>query len=258
MVEKKRTLWPLGILLIIVLGIVLIAISIGISSRQSIDTDNTFDMKRLELNENINEIMRQQNLFESQYSVHISTMGDTSSNAPLMQNPYYTSPVPRKIPDGDGLLKVGDDTITIYFEKKNHTEKSSEFKDYAVFPYMFTFVRLDQGKKNVDTIYATLHSSDDGIYTAKSFDLPKDGFYQVRLGVMILKKRESNQTGSVQKSEFSQNKSSLEYKENDGEKSSLISLIKSTIMRYTDNFTLHKVYFYQWIFNAQNHTQATQ
>lgn len=258
MVEKKRTLWPIGILLIIVLGIILIVISIRISSKQSIDSDNTFGMKRLELNENINTIMQQQNTFENYYNVHISTIGDKTSNAPLMQNPYYISPVPRNIPNGEGSLQINDNTITLYLEKKTYDgTESSAFKDSMVFPYMLTFVRLDQGEKKTDTIYATLYSSGNGIYTAKSLALPKQGFYQARLTILVAQHIEPNV-----KMQQNSDRASDQINANNAE-TSIIARVKSIIMRhygsYFDSFSFHKVYFYHWIFNnTQNHIQAYQ
>lgn len=254
MADKKRTLWPIGILFIILLGIILIVVSIRISSSQSIDTDNAFSMKRLELDDNINSVMQQQNIFESHYNVHISTIGDTSSNAPLMQNPYYITPVPRKIPDGDGLLQ-SNNNITLYLEKrKNDSTESSDFKDFIVFPYMLTFVRLDQGEKKADTIHVPLYGGGNGIYTTESLTLPKQGFYQARLAIVVLQQK----TNMKIQNNFAH---ADKHANIDNMKSNIISHIKSIITHYyslyRDIFTFHKVYFYHWIFNnTQNHKQA--
>lgn len=258
MVEKKRTLWPIGILFIIVLGIILIVISIRISSKQSIDSDNTFSMKRLELNENINTIMQQQNMFENYYNVHISTIGDKTSNAPLMQNPYYISPVPHNIPNGEGSLQINNNAITLYLEKKKDgITETDAFKDSIVFPYMLTFVRLDQGEKKTDTIYAPLYSSGNGIYTTRSFTLPKQGFYQARLTILVAQHIEPNA-----KMQHNSDHANDQINANNSE-TNIIARVKSIIMRhyetYFDSFSFHKVYFYHWIFNnAQNHIQAYQ
>lgn len=240
MAEKKRTLWPIGILLIIVLGIILIVITIVISSKQSIDTDLTFDMNRLRVNGSINTIMKQQNMFEKHYNVRISTIGDKSSNAPLMKNPYYISPVPRNIPEGDGLLQAGDD-ITFYIEKKDDSTEPNIFKDPVLIPDRLKFVRLDQGEKKTDLIYAQLYNGGHDIYTTKYLVLPKQGYYQVRLTILVAQPIDPNV--KIQNNQI------------DADNTEIIRNYKS----YPDKFSFHEVYFYYWIFNnTQNHIQVQQ
>lgn len=179
MTEKKRTLWPLGILLVIALGIVLIVISISISSKQSIDTDRTFNLKRIELDEKINAIMQQQNAFESLYNVRISTIGDRM-NAVIMKNPYYVTPVPRDTPEKEGLLQSKDNVITIYIEKK---KDSNNIQDMPIESVGLEFVRLDQGEKEVSVLTIAMEKSEENIYSTKTFSLPMQGYYQARFKI---------------------------------------------------------------------------
>ena len=179
MTEKKRTLWPLGILLVIALGIVLIVISIRISSKQSIDTDRTFNLKRIELDEKINAIMQQQNAFESLYNVRISTIGDRM-NAVIMKNPYYVTPVPRDTPEKEGLLQSKDNVITIYVEKK---KDSNNIQDMPIESVGLEFVRLDQGEKEVSVLTITMEKSEENTYSTKTFSLPMQGYYQARFKI---------------------------------------------------------------------------
>ena len=179
MTEKKRTLWPLGILLVIALGIVLIVISIRISSKQSIDTDRTFNLKRIELDEKINVIMQQQNAFESLYNVRISTIGDRM-NAVAMKNPYYVTPVPRDTPEKEGLLQSKDNVITIYVEKK---KDSNNIQDMPIESVGLEFVRLDQGEKEVSVLTIPMEESEENIYSTKTFSLPMQGYYQARFKI---------------------------------------------------------------------------
>lgn len=179
MTEKKRTLWPLGILLVIALGIVLIVISIRISSKQSIDTDRTFNLKRIELDEKINAIMQQQNAFESLYNVRISTIGDRM-NAVAMKNPYYVTPVPRDTPEKEGLLQSKDNVITIYVEKK---KDSNNIQDMPIESVGLEFVRLDQGEKEVSVLTIPMEESEENIYSTKTFSLPMQGYYQARFKI---------------------------------------------------------------------------
>ena len=181
MTEKKRTLWPLGILLVIALGIVLIVISIRISSKQSIDTDRTFNLKRIELDEKINVIMQQQNAFESLYNVRISTIGDRM-NAVIMKNPYYVTPVPRDTPEKEGLLQSKDNVITIYVEKK---KDSNNIQDMPIESVGLEFVRLDQGEKEVSVLTIPMEESEENIYSTKTFSLPMQGYYQARFKINV-------------------------------------------------------------------------
>lgn len=181
MTEKKRTLWPLGILLVIALGIVLIVISIRISSKQSIDTDRTFNLKRIELDEKINAIMQQQNAFESLYNVRISTIGDRM-NAVIMKNPYYVTPVPRDTPEKEGLLQSKDNVITIYVEKK---KDSNNIQDMPIESVGLEFVRLDQGEKEVSVLTIPMEESEENIYSTKTFSLPMQGYYQARFKIDV-------------------------------------------------------------------------
>ena len=181
MTEKKRTLWPLGILLVIALGIVLIVISIRISSKQSIDTDRTFNLKRMKLDEKINAIMQQQNAFESLYNVRISTIGDRM-NAVIMKNPYYVTPVPRDTPEKEGLLQSKDNVITIYVEKK---KDSNNIQDMPIESVGLEFVRLDQGEKEVSVLTIPMEESEENIYSTKTFSLPMQGYYQARFKINV-------------------------------------------------------------------------
>lgn len=181
MTEKKRTLWPLGILLVIALGIVLIVISIRISSKQSIDTDRTFNLKRIELDEKINAIMQQQNAFESLYNVRISTIGDRM-NAVIMKNPYYVTPVPRDTPEKEGLLQSKDNVITIYVEKK---KDGNNIQDMPIESVGLEFVRLDQGEKEVSVLTIPMEESEENIYSTKTFSLPMQGYYQARFKINV-------------------------------------------------------------------------
>lgn len=181
MTEKKRTLWPLGILLVIALGIVLIVISIRISSKQSIDTDRTFNLKRIELDEKINAIMQQQNAFESLYNVRISTIGDRM-NAVIMKNPYYVTPVPRDTPEKEGLLQSKDNVITIYVEKK---KDGNNIQDMPIESVGLEFVRLDQGEKEVSVLTIPMEESKENTYSTKTFSLPMQGYYQARFKINV-------------------------------------------------------------------------
>lgn len=181
MTEKKRTLWPLGILLVIALGIVLIVISIRISSKQSIDTDRTFNLKRIELDEKINAIMQQQNAFESLYNVRISTIGNRM-NAVAMKNPYYVTPVPRDTPEKEGLLQSKDNVITIYVEKK---KDGNNIQDMPIESVGLEFVRLDQGEKEVSVLTIPMEKSEENTYSTKFFSLPMQGYYQARFKINV-------------------------------------------------------------------------
>lgn len=181
MTEKKRTLWPLGILLVIALGIVLIVISIRISSKQSIDTDRTFNLKRIELDEKINAIMQQQNAFESLYNVRISTIGDRM-NAVAIKNPYYVTPVPRDTPEKEGLLQSKDNVITIYVEKK---KDGNNIQDMPIESVGLEFVRLDQGEKEVSVLTIPMEESEENTYSTKTFSLPMQGYYQARFKINV-------------------------------------------------------------------------
>lgn len=175
-------MWPIGILLVILLGVILIIVSIRISTIQSIDTDHTFGLKKDILDKDINYIMRKQNLFSSFYNVRInSTEPHDIKNSVIIENPYYISPVPKDVLGGNTTL-MNDKKIFLYLENKKTDliGNSADIKDISL-----EFVRLVQGEKEVTSLTIPMEKINTNVYRARDFLLPLDGYYQARFKIVV-------------------------------------------------------------------------
>ncbi|STQ85322.1 hypothetical protein LS73_001550 [Helicobacter muridarum] len=189
--QNKRTLWPLGILLIIFLGIILITASVRISSIQSIAPDSAFGYKKLFVDENINELMNIQNRFEGVYTSYLGI-----NNLPIIDslykinNPYYVKPpAPKTTPQDNIRLTEKENVLFLLFVK----DIKHSLQAYPLIESIkLDFVRLDNHSKDVKSIAVSLHPYEDEnlgdldiIFKSDSFSLPLKGFYQARFEVDV-------------------------------------------------------------------------
>ncbi len=190
--QKGRSLWPIGILIVIFLGVMLIIVSIRISKQQSIDTDHTFDLKKDIVDKDINKIMQKQNIFSNIYNVRINvTMPHNIENSIIMNSPYYATPVPKK--EDNAILNNSENIIFLYLEnKQNNNLDNIQFVDIQ--DISLEFVRLIQGEKEVTSLIVPMDKIDTNIYRARDFSLPLKGYYQARFKITANFTNESKDT----------------------------------------------------------------
>lgn len=189
--QNKRTFWPLGILLIIILGIILIAVSIRISSIQSTATDSTFGYKKLFVDENINNLMNIQNRFDKFFTSYLGiNKPPIIDSLHKINNPYYVKPpVPKVAPQDNIRLTSNKNVLFLYFAKK---AKDSSQNYPLIESVKLEFVRLDNQSNEVKSMNVSLQPYEDKnlkdlgmTFKSDLFSLPLQGFYQARFEVDV-------------------------------------------------------------------------
>ncbi|MWV61266.1 hypothetical protein DCO58_10525 [Helicobacter saguini] len=181
--KNKKSLWPIGILLVILLGVILIIVSVRISKMQSIDPSLTYGMKKVDLDTKANALLENQNKFESEYAAFVGVNSKEilpdSKKFSELKGAYYTSPVPKDLPNSKYMLH-GNDSIYIIFEPKSSkidnlvsNIESISLQASRILPDDKNMERL-----NFNTELNT-HESDKLIYVAHNITLPHKGYYEV-------------------------------------------------------------------------------
>lgn len=184
--QTKPNLWPIGILLIILLGIVLISVSIRISSIQSIAPDSTFNAKKLFVDTNINELISTQNRFERIYDTYLGiNKTPEAKDSYLIHSPYYVRPpAPKTKPSSDIKLALHNNKLTLRFTKR---PADALLDEASLESASLEFVRLDSDSKDVKLVSVPLYkgalSEGDLVFHTDYFSLPLRGYYQARFEV---------------------------------------------------------------------------
>lgn len=237
---RQKNLWPLGILLIIVLGIILIVASVKIAMKQSIDTDRSFGAERNDVDVNINRIMSYQNGFEKFYTPYIG-INKIPSFLPenIMKNPYYVTSVPKNYPQEENRLHKTENVLYIAFQENQNAIKMQNTP--IIESVSLEITRLIQGDKKTTTIIIPMikdtHDSQD-LYKSETFSLPLDGYYQALFKVKVM----FNETNLQSKESPNITNTTQQIKDSIPTKSS------------QDD---REVYFSYWIFNG-NSANETQ
>lgn len=193
--QNKKSLWPIGILLVILLGVILIIASVRISKMQNIEPNLTYGMRKIDMDAKANALLENQNNFESEFvsfvGVNNKEISPDSKKFSTLKGAYYTAPVPQDLPDSKYMLH-GDDSIYIIFEPKssnidNLVENIESIKLQAS--------RILPDDKNMERLEFDMqlnaHESDKLIYVAHNITLPHKGYYEIDF-VLRLKNNENN------------------------------------------------------------------
>ena len=111
---QEKNYWPLGIIGVLLFGVFMVSVSITIALKNPIQDESTyFDTKR-NVNERINEIIANQNLFNSLFSYTISLNADTTHEMKFVF-PYYTPSHRPDIKKGE-IVKIPADNVRLTFK----------------------------------------------------------------------------------------------------------------------------------------------
>lgn len=199
--ENKKSLWPIGILLVILLGVILIIASVRISKMQNIDPNLTYGMKKIDMDKNANDILQKQNAFEAEFSAYLGINNkdilldsNTSKNANFsttkaLKSPYYATPVPSTLPNSKEMLH-GNDSLYLIFKPKN-SKNPNAINDLAndIESISLLFSRILIDNKNLEKIDFKMelnaHESDTLIYVANNISLPHKGYYEADFNIKL-------------------------------------------------------------------------
>ncbi|RDU67065.1 hypothetical protein CQA53_02055 [Helicobacter didelphidarum] len=179
---EKNNLWSISILLIILLGIVLISISIKISTMQSIDTDQPYNLSKTNMNIQVNAILSQQNEFEQFYTPYIGINKiPLVEKENILKSPYYDSSVPRDIPLEQERLH-GNDRLYLLFHENEISRDNTKPQIESI---LLEIVRLVPGNKKMDIITIPMSLDSENIYKSDEFSFPLRGYYQAYFKITL-------------------------------------------------------------------------
>lgn len=214
MSNNKKSLWPIGILLVILLGVVLIIISVRISKMQSIDSNMPYNLKKIDMDKHANDILHNQNAFEREYSAYVGVnRKDVISKNYALQSPYYAKPVPRELPEPKDRMR-GDDSVYLVLERRDDSKKnldsaessapfsaksmesskidsikSSNNPNFEIESISLEAVRILENDKNLQKkVYQMELSSKENsqiIYAAHNITLPNKGYYEIDFKIKL-------------------------------------------------------------------------
>ena len=125
---QEKNYWPLGIIGVLLFGVFMVSVSITIALKNPIQDESTyFDTKR-NVDERINEIIANQNLFNSLFSYTISLNADTTHEMKFVF-PYYTPSHRPDIKKGE-IVKIPADNVRLTFKLDKPT---TQLKSIALF-----------------------------------------------------------------------------------------------------------------------------
>lgn len=125
---QEKNYWPLGIIGVLLFGVFMVSVSITIALKNPIQDESTyFDTKR-NVDERINEIIANQNLFNSLFSYIISLNADTTHEMKFVF-PYYTPSHRPDIKKGE-IVKIPADNVRLTFKLDKPT---TQLKNITLF-----------------------------------------------------------------------------------------------------------------------------
>lgn len=125
---QEKNYWPLGIIGVLLFGVFMVSVSITIALKNPIQDESTyFDTKR-NVDERINEIIANQNLFNSLFSYTISLNADTTHEMKFVF-PYYTPSHRPDIKKGE-IVKIPADNVRLTFKLDKPT---TQLKNITLF-----------------------------------------------------------------------------------------------------------------------------
>ena len=125
---QEKNYWPLGIIGVLLFGVFMVSVSITIALKNPIQDESTyFDTKR-NVDERINEIIANQNLFNSLFSYTISLNANTTHEMKFVF-PYYTPSHRPDIKKGE-IVKIPADNVRLTFKLDKPT---TQLKNITLF-----------------------------------------------------------------------------------------------------------------------------
>lgn len=111
---QEKNYWPLGIIGVLLFGVFMVSVSITIALKNPIQDESTyFDTKR-NVDERINEIIANQNLFNNLFSYTISLNANTAKKLDFVF-PYYAPSHRPDIKRGE-IVEIPADNVCLTFK----------------------------------------------------------------------------------------------------------------------------------------------
>lgn len=181
--KNKRTFWPLGILVIILIGVVLISFTIYFSFKNPIINDINYGHKKGYIDENINEFMLLQNNFEKYLIPYADANKKPSFVSELrIYSPYLNIPY-KFLKDSKNtkqdLIAQAKLNKDIFLKKDANNAVFLDFKklansDISLQDARIVFRRIDSDVKTI----IPFNKQDDFSFKSKEFSLPLEGRYE--------------------------------------------------------------------------------
>ena len=171
---QENNYWPLGIIGVLLFGVFMVSVSITIALKNPIQDESTyFDTKR-NVDERINEIIANQNLFNSLFSYTISLNADTTHEMKFVF-PYYTPSHRPDIKKGE-IIKIPADNVRLTFKLDKPT---TQLKSIALF--------LDSPIQAVELVNLGEFSTNDShTFTSQTLDNLPNGRWKFILELSFI------------------------------------------------------------------------
>ena len=171
---QEKNYWPLGIIGVLLFGVFMVSVSITIALKNPIQDESTyFDTKR-NVDERINEIIANQNLFNSLFSYTISLNADTTHEMKFVF-PYYTPSHRPDIKKGE-IVKIPADNVRLTFKLDKPT---TQLKSIALF--------LDSPIQAVELVNLGEFSTNDShTFTSQTLDNLPNGRWKFILELSFI------------------------------------------------------------------------
>ena len=155
---QEKNYWPLGIIGVLLFGVFMVSVSITIALKNPIQDESTyFDTKR-NVDERINEIIANQNLFNNLFSYTISLNANTAKKLDFVF-PYYAPSHRPDIKRGE-IVTIPADNVRLTFKLD---KPMTQLKSIALF--------LDSPIQAVELVNLGEFSTNDSlIFTSPTLD----------------------------------------------------------------------------------------
>lgn len=182
----KKNYWPIGIVGIIVFGMVIISVGVGIAVKNPVVDEQMFGAQKRVIDEQINDVLREQRFFENLASVQFSVNGRTI----MLQNPYD------KVLSTPNISKFTPDFFRIHATSECVLEilpKNTEFNDFIFSSMTIAFSSLSSDfgdiaeiifdDKNIGGVKPLVHK-----FSINDMFVLKNGVYKMEVGIKLTKK----------------------------------------------------------------------
>lgn len=182
--DKKniKTYWPIGILLIIAMGVVLLFFLVSISKQQSIAPDNSYNASKLIVDSNINNYLEIQKEFESNFLPFVGVNKNPDfDDVYKIYTPYFTKRTKIASTNNKDYLNELHKEREIFTLSKENNKIFLHFKeiknDLIIKTIKLEFDSLETKTKKRDGIVLILEKTGNNIFSTQPFALPKTSAY---------------------------------------------------------------------------------
>lgn len=169
--QTQKNYWPLAIIGVIIFGVIMVSISITIALKNPIQDDNAYFAKKRVVDENINQLLIDQDIFDASFKVKLDILDSHDQSLAVDTNllsPYQSKPHRDKFdPKDSPQIFTNMQNIRLALNlTPQRTESPNEIRIKA---YLDSFHQAnalrDLGELNADNVENT-H------YLSPAFDIP--------------------------------------------------------------------------------------